>query len=152
MSEHLYQHLLHPHEPTNVNLLHEAEQMAAGFNTRIAIFLTKSVGTMWTAYSFAVLALIGLFAILGVLNPLVAILVAWTSQTLIQLTLLPIIMVGQNVLGRKSELQANEAFDTTMKTYHDIGEVLKHLSAQDAELLKQTNLLIELYKGKGTIA
>src|SRR5438552_2551730 len=100
----LFHHEPHQHQPRNVNLLHQAEKAAAGINTRIAVGLTKGVGTMWTAYGFVVLAVIGLFAILGLLNTTVATLVAWTSQTLIQLVLLPIIMVGQNVLGRKSEL------------------------------------------------
>jgi hypothetical protein len=97
----LFDHEHHPYQPRNVNLLHEAEQKAAGVNTRIAVVLTKSVGTMWTAYTFMALAVVGLMAILGVLSPIVALLVVWISQTFLQLTLLPIIMVGQNVLGRK---------------------------------------------------
>src|SRR6266566_813015 len=109
-----------PHQPRNVNRLQEAEQAASGFNTRVAVALTKGVGTMWTAYAFVVLAFIGLFAILGLLNPIVALLVAWASQTFLQLVFLPIIMVGQNVLRRKTELQADEQFSTTMSTYHDI--------------------------------
>src|SRR5207237_8786134 len=124
----------HPHQPRNVNKLHKEQLEAAGINARIAVCLTKRVGTMWTAYSFAVLAIIGLFAILGLLTPIVALLVAWLSQTFIQLVLLPIIMVGQNVLGRKTELQADEQFRTTMSTYHDIEQIMLHLSAQDAEL------------------
>jgi hypothetical protein len=58
-------------------------------------------------------------------------------------------MVGQNVLGRKSELQADEAFNTTMKTYHDIEEIMQHLSAQDAELLKQSHMIIHMLKASG---
>ncbi len=104
---------------------------------------------MWTAYTFVVLAIIGLFAILGLLSPIVALLVAWTSQTLIQLVLLPIIMVGQNVLGRKTELQADEQFRTTMSTYHDIEQIMLHLSAQDAELLRQAKMLIHLLEKNG---
>jgi hypothetical protein len=46
----------------------------------VAVALTKGVGTMWTAYAFVMLAFIGLFAILGLLNPIVALLVAWASQ------------------------------------------------------------------------
>ena len=97
----MFDHEHHPYKPRNVNLLHEAEQKAAGVNTRIAVVLTKSVGTMWTAYTFMALAVVGLMAILGLLSPIVALLVVWISQTFLQLTLLPIIMVGQNVLGRK---------------------------------------------------
>ncbi len=104
---------------------------------------------MWTAYTFVVLAIIGLFAILGLLSPIVALLVAWPSHTLIQLVLLPIIMVGQNVLGRKTELQADEQFRTTMSTYHDIEQIMLHLSAQDAELLRQAKMLIHLLEKNG---
>ena len=118
----------HFHRPRNVNKVHRAEQ---GINTRIAGVLTRIVGSMPTAYVFAVLALVGLCAILGWLNPLVALLVAWLSQTLIQLVLLPVIMVGQNVLSRHQELQADETFATTEKSYHDIEQIMLHLEAQD---------------------
>jgi uncharacterized membrane protein len=142
----LYKHTPHKHEPRNVNKLHAATQ--TGINARIAVMLTKRVGTMWTAYSFIVLAVVGLFAILGLLSPLVALLVAWTSQTLIQLVLLPVIMVGQNVLGAHAELLAEEQYQTTEKSYHDLEQVMEHLSSQDAELLKQTELLVQLLKSQ----
>ena len=138
----LFHHEPHQHQPRNVNRLHEAEQAASGFNTRVAVALTKGVGTMWTAYTFVVLAFIGLFAILGLLSPIIALLVAWASQTFLQLVFLPIIMVGQNVLGRKSELQADEQFRTTMSTYHDIEQIMKHISVQDTELLHLTKHLL----------
>ena len=126
----------HPHQPRNVNKLHKEQLAAAGINKRIAVGLTKRVGTMWTAYSFAVLAIIGLFAILGLLTPIVALLVAWLSQTFIQLVLLPIIMVGQNVLGHHAELLAEEQYNTTKKTYADIESIMKHLDDQDALILE----------------
>ena len=145
----LFDHEHHPYQPRNVNLLHEAEQKAAGVNTKIAVTLTKSAGTMWTAYTFMALAVVGLMAILGLLSPIVALLVVWISQTFLQLTLLPIIMVGQNVLGRKSELQAEEQFNTTMSSYNDIEHIMQHLSAQDAELLRHTRMLIHLLEKNG---
>ncbi|MGH2497742.1 MAG: hypothetical protein ACRDIV_23820 [Ktedonobacteraceae bacterium] len=145
----LFQHSPHPHQPRNVNEVQKEEQATAGLNTRIAIGLTNGVGTMWTAYTFAVIAVVGLFAILGVFSPVVALLVAWASQTLIQLVLLPVIMVGQNVLGHKAELQSEEQFRTTMSTYHDIEQIMQHLSAQDAELLKQSHMIIHLLKASG---
>src|SRR6266700_3012732 len=45
----------HQHQPRNVNLVHEAEKAASGFNQKLAIGLTKAVGTMICAYIFAVL-------------------------------------------------------------------------------------------------
>ncbi len=139
----------HQHQPRNVNLLHETEQAASGFNTRVAVVLTKGVGTMWTAYIFMVLAVIGLFGLLGWLNPFTFLLATWVSQQFLQLVLLPVIMVGQNVLGRKAELQADEQFRTTMSTYHDIEQIMQHLSAQDAELLRHSKMLIHLLEKNG---
>ena len=139
----------HQHQPRNVNLLHETEQAASGFNSRLAVALTKGVGTMWTAYIFTVLAIIGLFGLLGWLNPFTFLLATWVSQQFLQLVLLPVIMVGQNVLGRKAELLADEQFRTTMSTYHDIEQIMQHLSAQDAELLRQARMLLHLLEKNG---
>lgn len=128
----LFERTRHQHKPRNINATHKAEQ---GINTRIAVTLTRIVGSMQTAYVFAVLALVGLFAILGWLNPIVVLLVAWLSQTFLQLVFLPILSVGQNVLGRHAELMAEEQFATTQKMY------------ADTELMiRQNNELIALHK------
>ena len=143
----LFKRVVYRHTPRNANEVHRAELIVAGFNTRIAVALTEKVGTMWTAYVFAVLAIIGLFAILGVLTPLVALLVAWVSQTFIQLVLLPIIMVGQNVLGHKSELQSEEQYNFTMKSYHDIEQIMQHLDRQDEAILE----ILRRIEAKGSV-
>lgn len=65
------------------------------FNEWLAIKITKGVGTMWTAFAFAILAFISLPAAIGTHDPIV--IVAWIAQTFLQLVLLPIIMVGQNI-------------------------------------------------------
>lgn len=145
----LFHHEPHQHQPRNVNRLHEAEQAAEGFNTRLAVVLTQHTGTMWTAYIFTVLAFIGLLGLFNLLNPFVFLLTTWISQQFLQLVLLPVIMVGQNVLGRKTELQADEQFRTTMSSYHDIEQIMQHLSAQDAELLRHTRMLIHLMEKNG---
>jgi uncharacterized membrane protein len=142
----LFHHELHQHQPRNVNVLHEAEKKASGFNQKIAILLTKGVGTMVCAYIFAVLAIIGFP---GLVNAQISQWVQWTSQTFIQLTMLSVIMVGQSVLGRKQELQADEQFNTTVSTYHDIEQMMQHLSAQDAELLRHAKLLEHLLEKSG---
>lgn len=140
----LYIHESHPHQPEPVTAHDAREEMRArgGLNTRIAVLLTKGVGSMWTAYLFALLAIIGLLGVLNLLAPIAYTLVAWTSQTFIQLTLLPIIMVGQAVLGKHQELVSEEMAKTTQKSYHQLGQMVKHLNAQDEELLKQTNELV----------
>ena len=124
----------HPHQPRNVNLVHKAEQESSSFNKRFAILLTRGVGTMVCAYIFAFIAILG-FPLLP-FGPTATQLVQWTSQTFIQLTMLSVIMVGQAVLGRRGELQAEESFNTTKKVYADIESIMKHLDDQDALILK----------------
>ena len=144
----LFRHEPHQHQPRNVNKLQATEQASEGFNTRLAVALTKYTGTMWTAYLFAG---IGIGSLVGVFTNSVflALLFGSISSYFLQLVLLPIIMTGQNVLGRRSELQADEAFKTTMSTYHDIEQIMQHLLAQDAELLHHTKMLIHLLEKNG---
>jgi uncharacterized membrane protein len=138
----LYVHTQHPYRAVNVNEMHAEERQS--FNDALALWLTTTVGTMPTAYLFVLLALVGLLGILGILPPVVALLVAWTSQTLIQLTLLPVIMVSQNVLSRHQELQADEQYHTTMRSYHDIEQIIHHLDAQDARILEMDARLLTI--------
>lgn len=126
----LFEYTPHPHRPRNVNTVQAAERQ--GINARIAILLTKWVGTMTCAYFFAILAIIGWPG----LHATPVQWVQWLSQTFIQLVMLSVIMVGQGVLGRKQELQSDEQFATTMKIYHDIDQVMKHLDAQDQKILQ----------------
>lgn len=138
----LYQHKLHPHKPVNVNDKHKQEQQ--GINDRIAVFLTKSVGNMWCAYIFTG---IGVGAVVGAVtgNLLLALIFGSVSSNFLQLVLLPVIMVGQNVLNRKQELQSDEQFSTTQKIYHDIEQIIQHQSAQDKELLIQSKILGDIF-------
>jgi hypothetical protein len=139
----LYQHSANRHQPRNINTVHRAEQQSAGFNTRVAVWLTKNVGTMQCAYIFAG---IGIGSLIGVFtnNVFLAALFGSISSYFLQLVLLPILSVGQNVLSRHQELQADEVFKTSQRSFRDIEEIMAHLSAQDEELLKQTSLLLRL--------
>jgi uncharacterized membrane protein len=71
------------------------------FNSWLAIKVTNMVGSMWTAYLFALLTLVSLPAAIASKNSIV--IVAWIAQTFLQLVLLPIIMVGQNVQSSKHD-------------------------------------------------
>lgn len=137
----LHKHIARPHKVFNPNMLHEAEKAGAGLNQQIALALTKTVGTMLCAYGFLCLALLGLP---NLFPAVVAQWVQWTSQTLIQLVMLSVIMVGQGLLGRKQEIQSEEQFKATLNSYHDIEQIMQHLEAQDAELLRQSQMLMQL--------
>ena len=102
-----------------------------GFNGRFALILTTTVGTMWCAYAFAVLALVALPSALGSgLLPLIQ----WVSQTFIQLVMLSVIMVGQNILSRAADKRADMTYKDADATFHEAEQIQAHLQAQDTAL------------------
>jgi len=128
----LYQHVPHPHQPKNVNEVHKAEQQ--GFNITLAIWLTHNVGTMACAYVFTVIGLCGMIGAFTGSTTLVLIFGSISSYFL-QLVLLPVILVGGNVLNRKAELQADEDFRINQKSFSDLEQIVEHLNKQDAAML-----------------
>jgi hypothetical protein len=82
-----------------------------GFNAKLALVITRSVGTMACAYLFGVIALISLPAAIS--SGQVIIIVAWIAQTFLQLVLLSIIMVGQTVQSTASDARAAKEFADT---------------------------------------
>ena len=71
------------------------------FNERIAVTITRITATMPTAYIFCAISLVSLPAAVASHDAFV--IVSWISQCFLQLVLLPIIMVGQKVLGEKHD-------------------------------------------------
>src|ERR1035441_6319823 len=81
-----------------------------GLNAKLALLITRAVGTMACAYLFGALALIGLPT---ALSPGGEGIIAWIAQTFLQLVLLSIIMVGQTVQAAASDVRAEKAFADT---------------------------------------
>jgi hypothetical protein len=82
-----------------------------GFNAKVALVITRSVGTMACAYVFAAITLISLPAAIS--SGQVIVIVAWIAQTFLQLVLLSIIMVGQSVQAAASDARAAKEFADT---------------------------------------
>lgn len=146
----LFHHEPRQHLPRNVNELHEAEKASAGFNQRVAVHMThifQSMITFWAILFWIVGWILLNFLPFGWDRLPWPLLLCLASVP--QLPLMIVIMVGQGLLGRKQELQADEQFNTTMSTYHDIEEVMKHLAAQDAELLRHAHMLMHLLEKNG---
>ncbi len=109
-----------------------ADSAMARFNNKIGLTITKSVGTMWAAYGFAVITFVSLPAAIMSGQPII--IISWIAQTFLQLVLLPIIIVGQN-------LQAAASDERSAATYEDAGAILEeakqiqvHLESQDAAI------------------
>ncbi len=96
----------------SVRGLQDEVRRADGVNAKIAVFLTNVVGSMWCAYVFAGIALIGLPP---ALRPGGEGIIAWIAQTFLQLVLLSVIMVGQNVQSQASDVRAQHTYDDTVQ-------------------------------------
>jgi hypothetical protein len=106
----------------------------ARFNKRIALGLTKYVGTMTTFWLFCLLALCSLPSVLSgfhvfhgvfpawMIKVSIIALVAWVAQTFIQLVLLPALMVGQNLQNVASDVRS-------AKTFEDVERIIDLLDA-----------------------
>jgi hypothetical protein len=99
----------------------------ARFNKSVALKVTKVVGSMTCAWAFCLLALCSLPAVLSgfalfhgvfpafLIKASLIALIAWIAQTLIQLVLLSVIMVGQDVQSQASDARAAKTFEDTEK-------------------------------------
>jgi len=113
---------------------------ANGVNAKIAVFLTNIVGSMWCAYVFGIIALLGLKP---ALHPGGEGIIAWIAQTFLQLVLLSVIMVGQNVQSEASDVRSQHTYDDTL-------EILDRLDIHTAGGLKDLADRIDALESKLT--
>ncbi|HYR94564.1 MAG TPA: hypothetical protein VEP48_10215 [Methylomirabilota bacterium] len=104
------------------------------FNTRLALGITKSVGTMWVAYLFAAIALVSLPA--AIASGETIIIVSWIAQTFLQLVLLPIIIVGQNVIQAANDARA-EADHETLTAVHRLTIEVHAINETQSQILNE---------------
>jgi hypothetical protein len=134
----IYQHIRHPRiasrradRPVKVTDFLPRGTAVNRFNTRVAILITKVVGSMWCAYAFALFDLISLPAAIRAGASAV---VTWVAQTFLQLVLLSVIMVGQNVQAAAADKRAEATYHDASATLHEVAHVQGHLAAQDVLL------------------
>jgi hypothetical protein len=136
----IYQHIRHPRiasriadGPVKVTDLLPRGTAVTRFNTKVAILITRAVGTMWCAYAFALFDLISLPE---AIRAGASAIVSWVAQTFLQLVLLSIIMVGQNVQGEAADKRSEATFHDASATLHEVAHVQGHLAAQDLLLTR----------------
>lgn len=132
MSEHKPTHQ-HMNKALSVKGLRNDLKAVNGFNAKLAVLTTNTVGTMWCAYAFALLALAGLPA---ALKPHGMGFVPWFAQTFLQLVLLSVIMVGQSVQSAAADSRAE-------KTLRDAEIILDRLNLETVGGIRALKDLIE---------
>ncbi len=109
-------------------------QSVDGINAKVAIILTKVVGTMWCFYVFNGIALISLPSAIS--TGQLTIIINWVSSNWIQLVLLPALMVGQNVQSAAADARA-------LRTYNDTEKILDRLDTDTQGGLQEVMQAIE---------
>ena len=117
------------------------------FNTWLAVTITRSVGTMWAAYIFTLIAIGGAVAVVTN-NALLTALSVLISQTFLQLVLLPIIIVGQNVISASQDARA-EADHLTLTTLHAINVQQLEILQQHRTMLQKQREILDMLEKKG---
>ena len=103
---------------------------------------------MWAAYVFVLISLVSFpQAIHAFQTGDTYIGISWLSQSFLQLVLLPIIIVGQNVISASQDARA-EADHITLSTLHAINVRQLKMLEQQEEMLKHQRAILELLEKK----
>jgi hypothetical protein len=96
---------------------------------------------MWAAYAFALLALISFpQALSAFIRGDTVTGISWISQAFLQLVLLPIILVGQNVISASQDARA-EADHETLTALHT-------MNVRQLQLLEQQERILDILQNR----
>ena len=137
----------HDHRPRNVNHLHQAEHERSGINQRLAVAVTKGLSTMtavWLVIAFMAVWIV--FNSFGIWHfdpaPFALLLII---INLPQIASTPLVMVGQSVISRKQELQADEEFARTVQIYRDAETLILQCSELLDEVTSAKDMLDKIH-------
>jgi len=113
---------------------------------RLAIWITANVGTMGFFMIIFVWTVIWLgwnvFAPKALqFDPYPAFVLWLFISNMIQIFLMPLIMIGQNLQGKHSEIRAESDYEVNKKAEREIETILMHLENQSDLILKIVNRL-----------
>jgi uncharacterized membrane protein len=144
----IFQRKARPAPLKNVNKMH-ADSLSR--LDRLALAITDHVGTMgffliifgwtivWCGYNILATEVRSLHW--KPFDPFPAFVAYLLVSNVIQIMLMPLIMVGQNLQGRHSELRAENDFEVNVKAEQEIETILHHLEFQNAVLITMVEKL-----------
>jgi uncharacterized membrane protein len=113
-----------------------SEHEHIGFNGRLAAWITRKIGSMWTVYTCAattaVWMLLGSRQLLG-FDPYPYPFLLFIGNV-VQLLLIFIILLGQQILGRSADKRSLQTYLDAEAILQDCAEIQNHLIAQDEHL------------------
>jgi hypothetical protein len=111
-------------------------------NAKIGLKVTTVIGTMWAAYLFTMIALVGLPGVIQKGD--IVTIVIWLSSSLLQLVLLPIIIVGQNIQAKAADARSEATYNDAAAILQQAIEIQAHLVNQDKQLASQEATLSKM--------
>ena len=114
-------------EIIHANEVHEGN---LSVTDKIALWITNKVGT-FGFFTFTVLLAMTPFAIPSLMTT-----VQFVSSAFLQLVLLPLIMIGQNLQNRHTEVRAQSDYEINVKAEREVSTILNHLENQNEMILK----------------
>ena len=122
----------------NVNIKHQESLTRV---ERFAVWITDRIGTM--GFFFIILIWTGLWLLWNIFapsefhfDPFPAFALWLFISNMIQLFFLPLIMIGQNLQNRHTELRAENDFETNLKTEREVEVILTNLKKQEEMISK----------------
>jgi len=108
-------------------------------NDRIALVATRIFGSMPTFYLFFIWALLPLIPWFHRFQ----VFILYISAGIIQLVALPLLSVGQNLLGRHGEARAEADFAVNQRSFSDTEAILSQLKALDERTLAIAQVILK---------
>jgi uncharacterized membrane protein len=113
---------------------------------KLAVWITRLVGTMGCFLIVLIWTVVWLGWNLLVpsslqFDPPMAFVFWLFISNVIQILLMPLIMVGQNIQGRHSEIRADHDLDVNVKAEREIEVILEHLEYQNKMLIAMVQKL-----------
>lgn len=134
----------------NVNTQHKSSLSALD---KLALWITDHVGSM----NFFFLIFIWTITWLGWntlaptslrFDPFPAFVLWLFISNMIQIFLMPLIMIGQNIQSKHSEMRAEEDFIVNKKAEYEVETILKHLENQNDMILQILNKIEQIENKK----
>ena len=124
---------------------------------KLALWITEHVGTM--GFFLAIFAWTVLWLSWNLLapdrlkfDPPMGFVFWLFLSNLIQILLMPLIMVGQNIIGRHAEARAEHDLEINIKAEEEIEVILRHLEHQNEILMAMLNKLgVDMHEVLGTV-
>ncbi len=142
------------HDQDAVRDVNQEYHESFSFMERMALLVTEHIGTF--GFFLIIFCWTGFWLLWNTIGPArlrfdpAPAFVLWLFiSNMIQILLMPLIMVGQNLQGRHSEMRAQSDFEINQKAEKEIEVILLHLERQSALIERQGELILQILKNQG---